>query len=135
MQRRSSGTHYCRCVRIVCTITSNKYDAFSRGSVSVRSFRHKCQVEDSAKNTWRDYHLIAIHTLHIRGTYKKKQKIRVMAFDIIFYAVRKAESHKVFMRRTNKRMRSYTVYLAALFLSGLRTRRLRHLRLRPHEGT
>ena len=36
-----------------------------------------------------------------------------MAFDIIFYAVRKAESHKVFMRRTKKRMRSYAVYLAS----------------------
>ena len=58
-----------------------------------------------------------------------------MAFDIIFYALRKAESHKVFMRRTNKRMRSYAVYLPALFLSGLRTRKPRHPRLRPHEGT
>jgi hypothetical protein len=27
----------------------------------------------TAKNAWRDYHLIAIHTLHIRGTYNKKE--------------------------------------------------------------
>jgi len=27
----------------------------------------------TTKNAWRDYHLIAIHSLHIRGTYNKKE--------------------------------------------------------------
>jgi hypothetical protein len=34
---------------------------------------HKCQKEDSVKNTSRSYYLIAIHCVHMRGAYGNKK--------------------------------------------------------------
>lgn len=43
-------------------------EAFCQGGISVHLFRglHKCQARDAAKNSCRDYYLIANPTLHIR---------------------------------------------------------------------